>query len=1165
MDDLLNTLASLDIQLRRENGTLKCNAPAGVMSPDIRERIAAHKEELLAHFRQQEISSEPDGEHILPVSRDDGIVPLSFSQRRLLVLEEFAGVGAAYILPAVLRLRGSIQVNHLRAALGKIITRHEVLRTLMRFDEGSFCGSVVSDPEIPLSIIDLQGIKSEQQQREIERNIDLTIQTPFELSKDLPLRTSLIKIREAEYVFIVAFHHSVADGWSIGIFQRELAAFYNELVQGGAGQQEPLKIQYADYAAWQQQRFSGVYRERKGNYWKKELEGSAHTLNFPTDKPRPALQTFNGSSVLFDINRETTSRLKEVSAKGEATLFMTLLAGYGVFLSRSCTQDDILVGIPMHNRLRQEFEALIGYFSDTVPVRLQLAGNPTFLDLLSRIRTASIGAYENQDIPFDEVVNAIQPERDLSRNPLVQVMFALQNAPLHGPQPQLELHGAEVEAIEVNQQFIRLDLEMHLWETYDGLKGMLFYNTDLFDRHTAEKMCARYCRILQTMAANPDERISQMVWLDRDEHHQITQKWNATGRSYSDQATLHEQFHSLAVADPAALAIVSGDDRLTREELDSLADRIAGWLRRSGVKAGDKVGIFTGRTWCSIAAMLGILKANGVYVPVDSGYPAARRDLMINDAGVRCILTESSFWDSVADWWHGPFLSVDSDQLPTAMEKREKGDPDALCYIIYTSGSTGIPKGVRVRHRAVINMVEAICAELKPSSDEVWTVFHSHSFDLSVWEIWGGLLSGGTLVMVDAEVARDPDAFYTLAVREQVTLLSQTPTALEQFAPCHEEANKKIPLRHIGCGGESFPSKLAERVLKWNIPVWNFYGPTEATVWASVHRVGLADLQQATVPIGHPFANMRMYILDEYGNPLPPNSPGELCIGGVGVACGYHNRPELTEEKFTENPFDLSSEHRLYHTGDLARFAHDGTISVLGRMDRQAKIRGFRIEPGEIEYALCALAPITQAVVVLRDDDGDSGIIAYIVAEKDAPDDETLRIQLRERLPEYMIPQAIVRLEKLPVSHNGKIDIAALPPPDQTRSARDYKAPRTKTEKLLASMWSEVLGRKRVGVDDNLFDIGVNSLLVVQVQRKLQSSLSNDLVVTDFFRYPTIGALAAYLANAEQRPSESSPTSPTSPVSPENVNNPAEQRSAARKKAMQRQQQVLKQSRRRNV
>jgi amino acid adenylation domain-containing protein len=1142
MEELLNTLASRDIRLRSENGRLKCNAPAGAITENIRDQIAAHKEELLAHLNSREDSAA----HSV---RDDKVA-LSYSQRRLLVLEELAGVGAAYILPAVLRLRGDLNEYHLRDALHAIITRHRVLRTILKYGDGSYHGILLEEPEPPLRVHDLQALDEKRKPEEIERIITQTITTPFDLAHEIPLRTALLKIRGQEHLFVVAFHHSAADGWSIGIFQEELAAAYNERVRGTVSALKPLTMQYADYAAWQQEHFSGSVGDKRQTYWRNALAGASHTLSLPTDIPRPSLQTFNGSSVHFALDGDTSSRLKTLSSEAGATVFMTLLAGFGVFLSRSCGQEDILAGIPMHNRLKQEFEPLIGYFSDTVPVRLRLEGNPTFLELLDRIRSASIDAYENQDIPFDELVNSIQPERDLSRNPLVQVMFALHNAPLHGVQPQLDLDGLQVEALEVDQKFIRLDLEMHLWETASGIHGMLFYNTDLFQRDTAEKMCERYRRIVQAAASHPRAPVSSFPLLDASEVEQITRTWNATDHPYSDTATLHEQFHALAVQNPEAAAIVSGTTRLNRRELDALSDRGAACLKHSGVKPGDMVGIFAGRSWCSIVAMLAILKAGGAYVPLDPAYPQARLELMARDAGVRVILTEAEQHDALRNWWQGEALRIDRDDLPVSTVQYEKGDPDALCYLIYTSGSTGTPKGVRVRHRSVINMVEAICSRLKPSENDVWTVFHSHSFDLSVWEIWGALLTGGTLVVVDQNIARNPDAFYELAVREGVTILNQTPTALEQFAYCHERAGKVVPLNHIGCGGESFPSVLAARVLEWNTPLWNFYGPTEATVWASAHRVTRADLQQATLPIGRPFANMRMYIIDPYGNPLPPNIPGELCIGGVGVACGYHNRPELTAEKFTENPFDQSSERHLYHTGDLARYDNDGMIFVLGRMDRQAKLRGFRLELGEIEHALCSLASIKQAVAVMREDNGEKRVVAYIVAGTDAPPDASLKMQLRDKLPEYMVTQTIVRLAELPVSHNGKIDVGALPRPIQVETAREYKAPRTTTEKLLVSVWSETLSRERIGIDDNLFDIGANSLQVVQVQRRLQASLSQELVVTDFFRYPTIRGLAAHLSQTRKVSEDM---------------NPAEQRSDARRKALQHQRQAGKRRRSPNV
>ncbi len=1104
---------------------------------DLIERIAAlspEKRELMLqrlNLKKESVSLA----EIQPQSRESNSFPLSFAQQRLWFFEQLAPGNFTYHIPAAVRLTGTLDAIALEQSLNELVKRHEVLRTAFTTANGQPVQVIAPHLKLQISEIDLRSLSETDRDREVERLAATEAQQPFDLSQAPLLRVKLLHLSESDWVLLFSTHHIISDGWSMGILIQELATLYKAFCTGKASPLPELPVQYADFASWQRQWLQGEVLETQLAYWKKQLGGNLPVLNLPSDRPRPAVQTFRGAVHKFAIPQAIAEKIAEVSQREKATLFMTLLAAFKTLLYRYTGQEDILVGSPIANRNRREIEGLIGLFANTLVFRNDLSGNPTFKELLGRVREVAVGAYSHQDFPFEKLVEILQPERDLSYNPLFQVLFSLRNVQT----PQIELPGVTLSSLEIERKTARFDLALDLQEGSDGIEAALEYSQDLFDASTARRMAGHFLTLLESIAANPEQRISNLPILTKSERQQLLAEWNNTQVEFPKERCLHELFEAQAELTPDAIAVVFEEKQLTYRELNRRANQLARHLKSLGVKPEVPVGIFVDRSLEMVVGLLGILKAGGAYVPLDPAHSNDRLNFMLEDARIEVLLVQSHLDEKIGGRaLHKVFLDSDWQNIARESEENPSSEatPDNLAYIIYTSGSTGKPKGVQVNHRSVGHLFATTRPVFNFSDRDVWTVFHSYAFDFSVWEIWGALLHGCKLVVVPLELTRSPAAFYELLCRERVTILNQTPSAIRQLIDAKATAGSEQQwnLRLIVCGGEAFPTELAAQLLEWNIPLWNFYGPTEATVWTAIHPIKFIESERSSIPIGRPISNTQLYILDANLQPVPAGVLGELYIGGVGLSRGYLNRPELNAEKFIPNPFAESGtsfssiqnppsrifSERLYKTGDIARYLPDGTVEFLGRSDHQVKIRGFRIELGEIEAVLNQHPAVQEAIALVREDNpGDKRLVAYIVANSTLKTQESALIRdlrgfLKEKLPQYMVPSAFVLLEAMPLTPNGKIDRRSLPVPDANRAEfeDDLAEPRTADEQVIAQIWAEVLGLERVGIYDNFFELGGHSLLATQAISRLREAFKVEVPLRSLFESPTVATLSESLS-----------------------------------------------------
>jgi amino acid adenylation domain-containing protein/non-ribosomal peptide synthase protein (TIGR01720 family) len=1037
-----------------------------------------------------------------------GELPLSFSQLRLWFLDQLSPGNAFYNLFHAIRIAGLLDIAAFEHSLQAIIQRHESLQTTFVAVAGR-PGQVITDC-LPwrLPLIDLSALPSPTRETEARQLARRAAQQPFDLAQGPLLRTTLVYLGDQEHLVLLTLHHIVADEWSLGIFVEEVAAFYTAFVAGQVATLPPLPIQYLDFALWQQRWLQGTTLAGQLEYWQAQLAGLT-PLELPTDRPRPAVQTHRGAKQSLSIPLSLTTDLRTLSQQEETTLFMTLLAAFQTLLHRYSGQDEVCVGTPIAGRTRTELENVIGYFANTIVLRTSLAGNPTVRELLQRVRAVTLAAYTHQDLPFEKLVELLQPERDLSRNPLFQILFALHNT----PQPTLALPGLALTALEVDTDTARFDLSLDLWEGPHGLQGVFEYNTDLFEAETISRLGEHYKIILAALTAEPQQFLAQLSVLTPVEEQQILQTWNSPPL-ITPASCLHQLVEAQAARQPDAIALSGSGASLTYSELNRRANQLAHYLQQYGVGPEILVGVYLERSAEVVLALLAILKAGGAYVPLDPAYPTERISFMLADAGASVLLTQTQLAAQLPTP-STPVICLEADWPAIAQfgvsNLQSQTDPDNLAYVIYTSGSTGKPKGVQVSHRSVGSLLAATHELVCGDPQDVWTVFHSYAFDFSVWEIWTPLSQGSRLVVLPVEVTQTPEALHDVLHAEQVTILNQTPSAVRQLLAAHSDND--LSLRALMCGGEAFPGDLAMALLRWGIPVRNFYGPTEATVWAASQVVESEMLIEGTVPVGRPLPNSQIYLLGKQRQLAPIGVPGEIHIGGSGLARGYLHRPELTAEKFIPHPFSPEPGQRLYRTGDLGRYRPDGVVEFLGRLDHQVKIRGFRIELGEIENVLSQHPAIQEVVVLARPPaiGSDSAqLVAYWVpGTEPAPTVTELRGFLKQQLPEYMVPAAFVSLRTLPLTPNGKIDRRALPEPDTTRPTLQaaFVAPRNPREKLLAQIWAELLGLERIGIHDNFFDLGGNSLLVIRIiARAQQAGLA--ITTRQLFQHQTIAELA---------------------------------------------------------
>ena len=1055
---------------------------------------------------------------LVRAARQDA-APLSFAQERLWFLNQLDPGDPSYIIPLALRLGGALDAEALGRALAEIVRRHEILRTTYTLVDGHPAAIVREAAGFSLAACSLLGVPDAERDAALAREIAVEARRPFDLAAGPVLRATLFAFAADDHALVLTMHHVASDGWSVGVLNRELTALYEAFSQGRPSPLGELPIQYADYAVWQRGWLSGEVLDRHLAYWKGRLAGASRVLDLPTDRPRPPQPTHRGGVRRFALAAEPTAALRKLARGEGATLFMTLLAAFDVLLWRWSGQADLVVGSPIAGRTRAETESLVGFFVNTLVLRTELADDLTFRGLLARVREDALGAYAHQDTPFERLVQELEPVRDLSRTPLFQVMFTLQNAPMGAAR----LPGLTRRGVAADSGTAKFDLTLTLADGPSGLMGAMEHATDLFDGETVERMLASFGALLEGLAASADRRLWELAIMPANEEERLLAR-GAGKASLPATACLHELFEAQVDRTPDAPAATYEAHTLSYRELDDRANRVAHALRRRGVGPGVLVGLCVGRSLDLLVGLIGILKAGGAYLPLDPEYPKDRVSFMIEDSRAPVVLAESRFAELVAAPRAATAtLLLDADAASIAAEPARRLSsgalPEDLAYVIYTSGSTGKPKGAMVEHRNVARLFAATDAWYRFEARDVWTMFHSYAFDFSVWEIWGALLVGGRVVIVPYWVSRSPEAFYQLLLDEKVTVLNQTPSAFRQLVRAEDDVDEArrdaLALRYVIFGGEALDigglRPFWDRHGDHRPQLVNMYGITETTVHVTYRPVGRADLDRPwSSVIGEPIPDLGVYILDARRQLAPVGVPGELYVSGAGVARGYLNRPELTSARFLEDPFHVGG--RLYRTGDLARWLANGEVEYLGRIDHQVKLRGFRIELGEIEAALDQHPGVREAVVVTREDvPGDKRLVAYVVLCETRPSAVELRASLKERLPEYMVPSAFVVLEALPLTANGKIDRRALPVPEAEAAAtRAYVAPRGPVEETLAAVFAGVLRlpQGRVGAHDGFFELGGHSLLATQAIARIRTALGVELPLRALFEAPTPAELA---------------------------------------------------------
>jgi amino acid adenylation domain-containing protein len=1087
---------------------------------------------LMGHSIETPATSDGDlvAQTIDPSARS-GHAPLSFPQQQFWLLDQ-AEPDSCYNICSALKIKGPLEVQKLREALEIIIDRHEILRTNVVTNDSGPVQVISPSIRLPFNVIGLRQLSAADRETEIQRLVRTESESAFDLSDGPLLRIKLLAVGEAEHVLLVTVHHLICDGWSIGVLLRELATLYHDLRSHRAASLPQLRIQYADYALWQRQRLSGPWFERQLEYWRTQMAGAAPMLDLPTDYPRPEKRSVKGAQESILLSANLSDSIGKLSRQESATLFMTLLAAFQTLLFRYSGQEDIVVGSPVAGRSMLETEDLIGAFVNTLALRADFAGKPSFREFLGRVRTTTLGAFSNQDVPFEKLVEELNPERKGNRTPLFQAMFAFQNSQTL----EIAIDGLTLRPLKIPDAKAKFDLTLEAEEEADGLRLCFEYNSQLFRPETIRRMLGHFQNLLEAIVANPAQRVTDLSLLTDSERYQILNEWNGNRLAFPEDTCIHALFEAQVERTPDAIAVELQGGQLTYRELNARANQLAHFLRKKGVGPDTLVGICVQRSLQMLVGMLGVLKAGGAYLPLDPTYPADRLAFMIEDAGLSVVVTQQGLTGDIPAG-RATLLCLDTDWAIIAKESDENPaanvGPSNLAYVIYTSGSTGNPKGVMIEHRSLVNFTVTAAAAYKIGPADRVLQFASLSFDLSVEEIYPALTHGATIVLRTDEMISSARDFMHYCKEWRTTILDLPTAYWHELADALNKVDLKLPeaVRLVIIGGEK---AALDRVVAWHkqvgerVRLVNTYGPTETTVAVTMCDLRPQDesIRLNTVPIGRPLANATAYLLDASLMPVPIGAPGELHIGGPGVARGYVNRPELTAEKFITDPFSDEQDARLYKTGDLARYSPDGNIEFLGRIDNQIKIRGFRVELEEIEQALRSRTGVADCAVVMHEDsDGDKRLYAYVVRRVRAElTISELRGYLKTKLPSYMVPTSFELIDALPLSPSGKINRRALPAPRFTRTEADesFVAPRTPIERLLAVEWCDVLKLERIGIHDNFFEMGGHSLLAAKVVSRVRGSLEVEFGMVDLFQAPTIAGLAALLfpRGAQHEPDE---------------------------------------------
>jgi amino acid adenylation domain-containing protein len=1045
------------------------------------------------------------------VSRDEPL-PLSFAQQRLWFLDQLSPDSAFYNLPAAVRLRGQLDVTALEMAFTEVVRRHESLRTTFDPGDGQPVQIISAPMPVTLPLVDFSELPDEERESAARSFVSTEAQQPFDLARGPLLRIKLMRLEAADHILTMTMHHIISDGWSMGVVIRELAALYVAHVAGEESPLPELSLQYADYAAWQREWLSGEVLDAQLAYWKQQLAGAPPLLALPVDRARPAMQTYNGAQEGFRFSKELTEKLETLSQREGVTLFMTLLAGFQCLLALYTGQGDIVVGSPIANRDRGEIESLIGFFANTLVLRTQFDGNPSFRELLKRVKETALGAYTHPDVPFEKLVEELQPARSLSHAPLFQVLFVLQNA----PRATVELPGLQLSAMGGASGTAKFELLLNMTNTADGLMGSLEYNTDLFDAATIKRMRRHFEQLLEAIIAKPTQPLFAIPLLTEAER-ELRAEWNSTESDYPADACLHQLFERQADVTPSATALVFQDERLTYRALNERANQLAHHLRERGVSPEVLCGVFMERSTEMVVSLLAILKAGGAYVPLDPLYPQERLSFMLEDTRAAVLLTEQSLIERLPpSGAHIICLDGERDEISRHSDESPSSlvNSSNLAYVIYTSGSTGRPKGVAIEHHSTAAFIAWLQSIF--SAEQMSGVLASTSicFDLSIFELFGTLSSGGTVILAENALH-----IAQMAGADQLTLINTVPSVMGELL--RMEALPES-VRTINLAGEALSNTLVQRIYEREHVegVYNLYGPSEDTTYSTYALVQKGS--DKTPAIGRPVSNTRVHLLNTEMTEVPIGVSGELYIAGAGLARGYLGRPRLTAERFVPDPFAHEPGGRLYRTGDVARYLLDGNLEYLGRADEQVKVRGFRIELGEIESVLAQYPGMHEAVVVAREDEeGAKRLIAYLTVEGEAePSIQDLRSFLQVRLPEYMMPSAFMLLAEMPLTQTGKVNRRALPVPDTLRPdlAEAYTAARTPDEEVLTEIWCDVLGLERVGIHDNFFQLGGHSLLATQVISRVRARFEVELPLRRLFEVPTIATLSEEIVKARSVP-----------------------------------------------
>jgi polyketide synthase PksJ len=1078
-------------------------------STDDNNKVSDKRKALFELLMKERKNSRKDiKSQVIPKRQTNDSLPLSSSQQRLWFLEQMEPGCPAYNIPSAVRLSGKLNIKALQQSFNEIIKRHESLRTTFSVVDGLPVQVIAPQLELELPVVDMCSIPESQQHDKVQKYVYEDNYKPYDLAKGPLIRASLLKLSEDEHVLIMNLHHIISDGWTLQVLMRELATAYEALAANKPVMLPELPIQYADFTIWQKSMMKGEVLGKQLDYWKSVLSGSKFVLELPGDRQRPPVQGFKGARQYMELSPKLTEALNEMAQKKGVTPFMILMSVFKILLYRYSGNGDVIVGTPIAGRNRTELEGLIGFFVNTLALRTDLTDNPTFSELLKRVSDGTQGAYDHQEMPFEVLVEELQPERDLSRNPIFQVCFSYQNDTV----PVMIIAGLTMTPVEVDSGTARFDLELQLWKSGDSIRGFIEYSTELFDKNTVVKMIEHFRILLEAVVQGQDGPVSTLPVMSSEEIEIIVNKWNNTVRDYEKHACIHHLFEEQTVKTPDAVALVFDDRSITYRELDQRSNRLAHYLKGQKVGPEVLVGICMERSIEMIVSLLGILKAGGTYIPLDPAYPKDRLAYMIEDSQMTLLITQDSIRDMIPEKGI-KVICIDTEWSQISRESSEKPQSDVkphnLAYIIYTSGSTGKPKGVQIIHRAVVNFLNSMKREPGITPGDRLLSVTTLCFDIAVLEIFLPITTGACVVLADRDTATDGLKLIEKLRRHDISIMQATPATWRLLLESGWTGSGNLK---ILCGGEALPKELAAQLIPKCASLWNMYGPTETTIWSAVHKV---DPEEDRICIGRPIDNTQMYILDSNLQPVPVGVIGELYIGGDGLARGYLNRPELTDEKFIRSPFTNEPGVLIYRTGDLAKYMNDGRIEVLGRVDHQVKLRGYRIELGEIEAVLCKHPAVREAAVAPRElSAGDTRLIAYYVPEGGAHlSGSELRTFLKADLPDYMLPSAYIAMDSLPLTPNGKLDRKSLPDPQniQSGSNETYAAPASEMERKIAQVWQQVLKVEKVGLDNNFFDLGGHSLLVAQVNSKLKELLKREINMIDMFKYPTVRSLANFL------------------------------------------------------